>query len=195
MEEQCLSKVIEIAGYCIQISMANIESSNSCAESEAAISLAECKRGADHARQRYWANQIALQYTTVHTGIVPLIKPSAILWAEYSCMKRYLEGFQFKTKRAIQAGNHERLKVEHKTDCYLLISSLLLITISSNPLFPSNCVLSSMDQQHSTLELVRHDESARAPECGYDATAFELDSSALAPQISKRWYVTTNYTD
>lgn len=32
------------------------------------------------------------------------------------------------------------------------------------------------------LELVKHDETARAPERDYDATAFELDTSALAPQ-------------
>ena len=36
-----------------------------------------------------------------------------------------------------------------------------------------------------TLELVRHDETARAPERDYDATAFELDASCLAPEVSK----------
>lgn len=52
-----------------------------------------------------------------------------------------------------------------------------------------------MDQNYSTLEpasndktagapeLVKNDETARAPERDYDATAFELDSSALAPQV------------
>ena len=42
-----------------------------------------------------------------------------------------------------------------------------------------------MDRHYSTLELVKHDETARAPERDYDATAFELDVDALAPQISK----------
>ena len=35
-----------------------------------------------------------------------------------------------------------------------------------------------------TLELVRHDETARAPERDHDATAFELDASYLAPEVS-----------
>ena len=35
-----------------------------------------------------------------------------------------------------------------------------------------------------TLELVRHDETARAPERDNDATAFELDTSCLAPEVS-----------
>ena len=43
----------------------------------------------------------------------------------------------------------------------------------------------SMDHQHSTLELVKHDETVRAPERDWEATAFELDASALAPQVSK----------
>ena len=54
-----------------------------------------------------------------------------------------------------------------------------------------------MDRHHSTLELVKHDETIRAPELvkddetvraserDWDATAFELDASALAPQVSK----------
>ena len=55
----------------------------------------------------------------------------------------------------------------------------------------------SMDRHHSTLELVQHDETVRAPELvqhdetvraperDWDATAFELDASVLAPQVSK----------
>ena len=43
----------------------------------------------------------------------------------------------------------------------------------------------NMDRHYSDLELVRHDETARAPERDWDATAFELDASALAPQVSK----------
>ncbi|KAM0802654.1 hypothetical protein BDR22DRAFT_843688 [Usnea florida] len=39
-----------------------------------------------------------------------------------------------------------------------------------------------MDRQYSTLELVRYDETTRAPERDWDATAFELDVGALAPQ-------------
>ncbi|KAM0800348.1 hypothetical protein BDR22DRAFT_972912 [Usnea florida] len=39
-----------------------------------------------------------------------------------------------------------------------------------------------MDRHYSTLELSKHDETARAPERDYDATAFELDTSALAPE-------------
>lgn len=40
-----------------------------------------------------------------------------------------------------------------------------------------------MDHNHSTLELAKHDETARAPERDYDTTAFELDASASAPQV------------
>ena len=46
-----------------------------------------------------------------------------------------------------------------------------------------------MDRHYSTLELAKHDETARAPERDYDATAFELDTSALAPQVSKAPYI------
>ena len=42
-----------------------------------------------------------------------------------------------------------------------------------------------MDRHYSTLELVKHDETARAPERNWETTAFELDKSALAPQVSK----------
>ena len=41
-----------------------------------------------------------------------------------------------------------------------------------------------MDRHYSTLELVRYDETARAPERDYDTTAFEVDASALAPEVS-----------
>ena len=47
-----------------------------------------------------------------------------------------------------------------------------------------------MDRHHSTLELARHDETTQAPERDYDATAFEFDCSALAPEVSKTPYVT-----
>lgn len=36
-----------------------------------------------------------------------------------------------------------------------------------------------------TLQLVRHDENANAPERDHDATAFELDASCLAPEASR----------
>ena len=45
-----------------------------------------------------------------------------------------------------------------------------------------------MERDHSTLELVKHDETARAPERDYDATAVELDASAMAPQVSTTSY-------
>lgn len=41
-----------------------------------------------------------------------------------------------------------------------------------------------MDQHYSNLELTIFDEYARAPEYDHDATAFELDTSALAPQVN-----------
>ena len=41
-----------------------------------------------------------------------------------------------------------------------------------------------MDRRHSTLELVRYDETARAQERDHGAKTFELDTSAMAPQIS-----------
>ena len=46
-----------------------------------------------------------------------------------------------------------------------------------------------MKRQYSTLELTKHDETARAPERDYDVTAFELDPDALAPQVSSQSYV------
>ena len=42
-----------------------------------------------------------------------------------------------------------------------------------------------MDRYCSTLELVKHDETARAPERDWNATAFELDASAVAPEVCK----------
>ncbi|CAD6592462.1 MAG: hypothetical protein ASARMPREDX12_006139 [Alectoria sarmentosa] len=39
------------------------------------------------------------------------------------------------------------------------------------------------DESARALELVRHDETARAPERDWDVTAFELDTDALAPQV------------
>ena len=54
-----------------------------------------------------------------------------------------------------------------------------------------------MNGNHSTLELaahdksleapepVKHDTTAKAPERDYDATACELDASALAPEVSR----------
>lgn len=50
-----------------------------------------------------------------------------------------------------------------------------------------------MEQHYSTLELVKYDETARAPERDYDATAAELDASALAPQVNRATYVTRVY--
>lgn len=41
-----------------------------------------------------------------------------------------------------------------------------------------------MDRYYSNLELAKFDETARAPEHDHDATAFELDTSALAPQVN-----------
>ena len=52
-----------------------------------------------------------------------------------------------------------------------------------------------MDRHYSTLELVKHDETVRAPERDYDATAIELDASALAPQVSKKCYVARGYSE
>ena len=40
-----------------------------------------------------------------------------------------------------------------------------------------------MDQQYSTLELVRFDETARAPELQSDTVAVELNASVSAPQV------------
>ena len=54
-----------------------------------------------------------------------------------------------------------------------------------------------MDHHDSTLELVKDDETVRAPELvkddetvrgperDWDATAFELDASGLAPEVGK----------
>lgn len=41
------------------------------------------------------------------------------------------------------------------------------------------------DETAGAPELVKYDETTRAPEYDCDATAFELDSSVLAPQASK----------
>lgn len=43
-----------------------------------------------------------------------------------------------------------------------------------------------MDRHYSTLELVRYDETARAPERDFHATTLEADASVLAPQVSKQ---------
>jgi len=40
-----------------------------------------------------------------------------------------------------------------------------------------------MTHGHSTLELVKHDETATAPERDNEATAFELDASRFAPEV------------
>ncbi len=53
-----------------------------------------------------------------------------------------------------------------------------------------------MQERHSTLELaehdgrctlqlVRYDETARAPECDNDAIALELDASRRSPKVSR----------
>ena len=52
-----------------------------------------------------------------------------------------------------------------------------------------------MEQHHSTLDLVKHDETAKAPDHDHDATAFELDAIALAPQVSITSYVTRCNTE
>lgn len=101
-------------------------------------------------------------------------------------------------EKSAHARNHERLEVVLKIDFYLLISSILFITVSSNPPLSTKfyfIIPESMDQQHSTLELARYDETARAPERDHDATALELDLSALAPQVSRTPYVITTYTN
>lgn len=43
---------------------------------------------------------------------------------------------------------------------------------------------SKNQNDHSTLELVAHDEAVRAPEHDIAATAFELDTTCLAPEVS-----------
>ena len=64
-----------------------------------------------------------------------------------------------------------------------------------------------MDRHHSTLELVehdetirapelvKHDETVRAPERDWDATAFELDASVLAPQVSISFFLYTHFQE
>ena len=46
-----------------------------------------------------------------------------------------------------------------------------------------------MERHYSTLELVRYDETARAPERDYDATAFEINASALAPEVIRETFI------
>ena len=67
-------------------------------------------------------------------------------------------------------------------ECCLLVSFCFFAIFFSRELYFIN--LQSMERRHSTLELVKHDETARAPERDWDATAFELDTSALALQVS-----------
>ena len=52
-----------------------------------------------------------------------------------------------------------------------------------------------MERHYSTLELVKFDETIGAPERDYDATAFELDTGACAPQVNKPCYVAGHYTN
>ena len=49
----------------------------------------------------------------------------------------------------------------------------------------SNLELTEHDTTSRAPELAKYDETAKAPERDYDATAFELDANALAPQVSK----------
>ena len=44
---------------------------------------------------------------------------------------------------------------------------------------------SRMNPQHSTLEHIRHDETAEALQRGYDTIATETDTDASAPQACK----------
>ena len=53
----------------------------------------------------------------------------------------------------------------------------------------STLELVNHDETARALELVKHDDTARAPERDYDATAFELDAAALAPQVSETLFV------
>lgn len=41
-----------------------------------------------------------------------------------------------------------------------------------------------MSDHYSTLELVKHDDTAKAPEPDHDVTAFELDSTLFAPEVT-----------
>ena len=52
-----------------------------------------------------------------------------------------------------------------------------------------------MDRHYSTLELVKFDATATAPERDYDATAFELDASVLAPQVNRVGFIAGDNTD
>ena len=45
-----------------------------------------------------------------------------------------------------------------------------------------------MDPQYSTLEHIRHDETAGALQRDRDTMAFEVDTYASAPQASKACY-------
>lgn len=70
---------------------------------------------------------------------------------------------------------------QKRRNCCLFISSPFL----QHLFFYQTVNYEGMDRHYSTLELVKHDETARAPERDWDATVFELDGSALAPQVSK----------
>lgn len=104
---------------------------------------------------------------------------------------------------AVQIGMHRRV-VQRKPfstyRCYILLPSCRPVSLLYSFPIPRNwrtLSLSSirsppgryggtirMTRQYSTLELVKHDETARAPERDHCATAFELDSSRFAPEVS-----------
>ena len=67
----------------------------------------------------------------------------------------------------------ERILVLHITPSVFQISS-------SHKLYL--IVDSKMNPQHSTLEHIRHDETAEALQRDYDTIAAELDTDASAPQ-------------
>lgn len=52
-----------------------------------------------------------------------------------------------------------------------------------------------MDLQYSTLEHIRHDETARALQRDYDTMAFEIDTDASAPQVNNSYHMTSTLTD
>ena len=49
-------------------------------------------------------------------------------------------------------------------------------------------ILKRMDPQYSTLEHIRHDETAGALQRDHDTVAFEIDTYASAPQANKLYY-------
>ena len=97
-------------------------------------------------------------------------------------MRLYLEGFKFSTHRPLTTIYYQTMKAMQKEESFTSYPD----SFPQASRFLFNCDISNMDRHYSTSEPIKHDETTRAPGCDCDATAFELDPSAMAPKVCKK---------